>query len=261
MPLPCFSVFLPVRQHNCALWIHSTTRPADHTRCPHATTHTCVHTLAHACHTQAIEKVGYTKPSPIQMAAIPLGLRQRDVIGVAETGSGKTAAFVIPMLVYIMKQVRAPAPPPTSRGVRSNKQARCCLTMFKQTSVCVQTSKPVVVRPCSNKQVCSVTAQLAQLKGPDSWDVQHSLEVLLTCARAFLRSAADICLHCAATDDRGEQRRWAVRRGACAHARAGSADRRGDHQACALHWVGEACCRGDCCHRAQQAWGAVGTVR
>ena len=37
------------------------------------------------------------------MAAIPLGLQQRDVIGVAETGSGKTAAFVLPMLVYIQK--------------------------------------------------------------------------------------------------------------------------------------------------------------
>lgn len=53
---------------------------------------------------QAIEKMKYVKPSPIQMAAIPLGLQFRDVIGVAETGSGKTAAFVFPMLVYIMKQ-------------------------------------------------------------------------------------------------------------------------------------------------------------
>lgn len=61
--------------------------------------------INHPFTVQAIEKVGYTKPSPIQMAAIPLGLKQRDVIGVAETGSGKTAAFVIPMLVYIMKQV------------------------------------------------------------------------------------------------------------------------------------------------------------
>lgn len=53
---------------------------------------------------KAIEKVGYKKPSPIQMAAIPLGLAGRDVIGVAETGSGKTCAFMIPMLAYIMKQ-------------------------------------------------------------------------------------------------------------------------------------------------------------
>ncbi|XP_059285626.1 DEAD-box ATP-dependent RNA helicase 21 isoform X1 [Lycium ferocissimum] len=52
---------------------------------------------------KAVERAGYTKPSPIQMAAIPLGLQQRDVIGVAETGSGKTAAFVLPMLTYITR--------------------------------------------------------------------------------------------------------------------------------------------------------------
>ncbi|KAH0930270.1 hypothetical protein HID58_015997 [Brassica napus] len=49
------------------------------------------------------EETGYKKPSPIQMAAIPLGLQQRDVIGIAETGSGKTAAFVLPMLAYISR--------------------------------------------------------------------------------------------------------------------------------------------------------------
>ncbi|KAJ6840611.1 DEAD-box ATP-dependent RNA helicase 21 [Iris pallida] len=52
---------------------------------------------------KAVEKVGYKTPSPIQMAAIPLGLQQRDVIGIAETGSGKTAAFVLPMLTYITR--------------------------------------------------------------------------------------------------------------------------------------------------------------
>ncbi|GER55322.1 DEAD-box ATP-dependent RNA helicase [Striga asiatica] len=52
---------------------------------------------------RAVERAGYKSPSPIQMAAIPLGLQQRDVIGIAETGSGKTAAFVLPMLTYITR--------------------------------------------------------------------------------------------------------------------------------------------------------------
>ena len=46
----------------------------------------------------AVADVGYTTPTPIQAAAIPLVLAGRDVIGVAQTGTGKTASFVLPML-------------------------------------------------------------------------------------------------------------------------------------------------------------------
>ncbi|KAK7417198.1 mRNA splicing protein prp28 [Neonectria magnoliae] len=48
-----------------------------------------------------IDQVGYKDPSPIQRAAIPIALQARDLIGVAVTGSGKTAAFLLPLLVYI----------------------------------------------------------------------------------------------------------------------------------------------------------------
>lgn len=48
-----------------------------------------------------IESVGYNEPTPIQRATIPIGMQSRDIIGIAETGSGKTASFVLPMLVYI----------------------------------------------------------------------------------------------------------------------------------------------------------------
>ncbi|CAA7271780.1 unnamed protein product [Cyclocybe aegerita] len=50
---------------------------------------------------ECIERIGYKEPSPIQRQAIPIGLQNRDIIGIAETGSGKTAAFVIPMLAFI----------------------------------------------------------------------------------------------------------------------------------------------------------------
>ncbi|XP_023305428.2 probable ATP-dependent RNA helicase DDX23 [Lucilia cuprina] len=48
-----------------------------------------------------IDRVGYKEPTPIQRQAIPIGLQNRDIIGVAETGSGKTLAFLIPLLSWI----------------------------------------------------------------------------------------------------------------------------------------------------------------
>ena len=50
---------------------------------------------------QAVRDAGYTEPTPIQIAAIPLILAGRDVIGIAQTGTGKTAAFVLPILMKL----------------------------------------------------------------------------------------------------------------------------------------------------------------
>lgn len=55
---------------------------------------------------ELIDRVGYKEPSPIQRAAIPIALQSRDLIGVAVTGSGKTAAFLLPLLVYISELPR-----------------------------------------------------------------------------------------------------------------------------------------------------------
>ena len=48
---------------------------------------------------QAITDRGYEKPTPIQEEAIPLVLQGRDVIGASQTGTGKTAAFALPLKV------------------------------------------------------------------------------------------------------------------------------------------------------------------
>lgn len=54
----------------------------------------------------AVTAMGYRDPTPIQRQAIPIGLEFRDLIGLAETGSGKTASFVIPLLAYVLEQPR-----------------------------------------------------------------------------------------------------------------------------------------------------------
>ncbi|MDO8914812.1 MAG: DEAD/DEAH box helicase [Coriobacteriia bacterium] len=56
----------------------------------------------------AVRSMGYTAPTPIQEQAIPLVLAGRDVVGCAQTGTGKTAAFVLPTLQRIQSRPGAP---------------------------------------------------------------------------------------------------------------------------------------------------------
>ena len=56
----------------------------------------------------AVTASGYTQPTPIQAQAIPQVLARRDVLGIAQTGTGKTAAFTLPMLT-LLEQGRARA--------------------------------------------------------------------------------------------------------------------------------------------------------
>ena len=56
----------------------------------------------------ALNDLGFTKPSPIQSECIPLLLSGEDVLGMAQTGSGKTAAFSIPFLIKVDPALKAP---------------------------------------------------------------------------------------------------------------------------------------------------------
>ena len=64
---------------------------------------------------QALSAEGYTAPTPIQAQAIPLVLQGRDILGIAQTGTGKTAAFALPILQRLAEN-RKPAP---RRGCRA----------------------------------------------------------------------------------------------------------------------------------------------
>ena len=71
----------------------------------------------------AVQAAGYTIPTPIQEQAIPHVLARRDVLGIAQTGTGKTAAFTLPMITRLEHgRARARMPrtlilEPLARGV------------------------------------------------------------------------------------------------------------------------------------------------
>ena len=58
---------------------------------------------------QALQETCYTTPTPIQQKAIPLILKGHDVLGVAQTGTGKTAAYLLPLLMQL-KYPKGPYP-------------------------------------------------------------------------------------------------------------------------------------------------------
>ena len=59
---------------------------------------------------EAVAKQGYTAPTPIQEQAIPHILQGKDLIGIAQTGTGKTAAFVLPLLQLMSQSPRRTIP-------------------------------------------------------------------------------------------------------------------------------------------------------
>src|SRR5579862_1505741 len=67
---------------------------------------------------RAITEAGYTSPTPIQAQAIPIILAGKDVMGGAQTGSGKTAGFALPILQKLLPMANA-SPSPARHPIRA----------------------------------------------------------------------------------------------------------------------------------------------
>ena len=59
--------------------------------------------------TRALADEKYITPTPIQAQTVPLACQGHDVIGIAQTGTGKTAAFALPILNHLFNKRRRPA--------------------------------------------------------------------------------------------------------------------------------------------------------
>ena len=92
-------------------------------------------------------KIGYEKPSPIQAALIPIALEGYDVIGQAQTGTGKTAAFSIPILEYIDLRIKAPQAlilaPTRELAVQVDREIKKLAGDIDVSSTCLYGGKPI----------------------------------------------------------------------------------------------------------------------
>jgi ATP-dependent RNA helicase RhlE len=134
-----------------------------------------------------IKAVGYATPTPIQLQAIPVVLQGRDVLGIAQTGTGKTAAFALPILQRLItgprRRVRALVVAPTRELAEQIHQAN--VDLGRRTGVHSATVYGGVSR---NRQVetlrrgveivVACPGRLLDLAGDRSIDLSH-VEVLV----------------------------------------------------------------------------------
>jgi ATP-dependent RNA helicase RhlE len=134
-----------------------------------------------------IRAVGFTTPTPIQQQAIPVVLQERDVLGIAQTGTGKTAAFVLPILQRLTKgplrRVRVLVVAPTRELAEQIHQDSLDLgrkTRVRSTTVYGGVSKRRQVEALRRgaEIVVACPGRLLDLAGDRSIDLSH-VEVLV----------------------------------------------------------------------------------
>ncbi|MCH8297628.1 MAG: DEAD/DEAH box helicase [Chloroflexi bacterium] len=118
-----------------------------------------------------VKSVGYTKPTPIQQQAIPVALEGRDVLGLAMTGTGKTAAFALPILHRL-------ATTPPKRGVR-------CLVIAPTRELAEQIHQ-AFIELGQHLHIKSVAVYGGVAKGPQLAALRRGAQVVVACPGRLL---------------------------------------------------------------------------
>lgn len=117
-----------------------------------------------------IKTAGYTNPTPIQQQAIPVVLKKRDILGLAQTGTGKTAAFMLPILqllnIHPTRQIRALIIVPT----------RELAEQIHQTTIVLG----------KNTHVRSATIYGGVSKGPQLESLRRGVDIIVACPGRLL---------------------------------------------------------------------------
>jgi len=112
---------------------------------------------------RAVQETGYTEPTPIQAQAIPVVLQGRDLMGGAQTGTGKTAGFTLPLLQRLARHANT-SPSPARHPVRA-----LILTPTRELAMQVEESVVTYSKHLPLRSVCiyggvDMRAQIAELK-------------------------------------------------------------------------------------------------
>jgi ATP-dependent RNA helicase RhlE len=122
-----------------------------------------------------IRAAGYTMPTPIQEKAIPLALAGRDLLGIAQTGTGKTAAFVLPILQRLARG--------TSRQPRA--------LVIAPTRELAEQIRQTIVDLGKGAGVKSISIYGGVSKGPQAAALRRGVEIVVACPGRLLDHIGD----------------------------------------------------------------------
>ena len=117
-----------------------------------------------------VKSIGYRTPTPIQKAAIPVVLQGRDILGLAQTGTGKTAAFVLPILQRL------------SQGPRGKIRA----LIVAPTRELAEQIHQEIVKLARDTKIRSVTIYGGVSKGPQLAALRRGVEIVVACPGRLL---------------------------------------------------------------------------